>query len=52
MLVQVRAVRQRGLDETVLTEAMSSDLQVQLLSHKRRGRGVNAPASPYFRVAR
>jgi hypothetical protein len=40
-------VRQRGREQLRVAEAVSGDLQGGLLlRQKRRGRGVNAPASP------
>src|SRR5207244_11742812 len=47
VLVQIRAVRQRGREQLRVTEPVAGYLQVShLLRHKRRGRGRNAPASP------
>src|SRR5438874_6095822 len=53
MLVEIRAVRQRVLEERRIREAISADLDVGHFLHKRRkGRGSVAPASPTRDVRR
>src|SRR5207247_808626 len=53
MLVEIRAVRQRVLEQHRIDEAIPADLDVGHLLHKcRKGRGSAAPASPTRYVRR
>src|SRR5207249_11699183 len=53
MLMEIRAVRQRVLEQRRIREAITADLDVGHFLHKRRkGRGSDAPASPTRDVRR